>query len=326
MRHPEDERAEDFYKSMNEGYFGRHMDRYRHPRPPSHFDYPHHPPHPPPPSSSQSHLARANSPAMFLPRSSSADDEVFEARHTKDQSKNPFECSNAELIKKMICCWVPEEDMRKNSVKDTIDLSPLDIIVQNVDQILYSLVDWAKSTIFFRDMSTEDQMSLLHETWGEMVILDHVYRQVWFSDSHSILLVNGRSMAFKDIPNKFDGTGVKLFNRLCELSDRFRQIQIDRTELVCLKFLILFNAKDSKAQNVHYMTRVSERINACLLEYVHDNYPEQSDRFLQLLMRLPDVRGLSLQIENWLNEKYVGGMIANNTLLAEMLNMRFHKN
>ena len=49
---------------------------------------------------------------------------------------------------------------------------------------------------------------------------------------------------------------------------------------------------DSKVQNQHFMTRVSERINSCLLEYVHANYPDQADRFLQLLMRLPDVRGL----------------------------------
>ena len=27
-------------------------------------------------------------------------------------------------------------------------------------------------------MSTEDQMSLLHQTWSELVLLDHIYRQV----------------------------------------------------------------------------------------------------------------------------------------------------
>lgn len=105
------------------------------------------------------------------------------------------------------------------------------------------MVDWAKSSIFFRDMTTEDQMSLLHETWSELVLLDHIYRQVWFSDSHSILLVNGKSLALSEIQGMFDVNGTKLIERVSELSNRFRQIQIDRTELVCLKFLILFNAK-----------------------------------------------------------------------------------
>ena len=118
------------------------------------------------------------------------------------------------------------------------------------------MVDWAKSSIFFRDMSTEDQMSLLHETWSEMVLLDHIYRQVWFSDSHSVLLVNGKSIALPDIPAMFDATATKIFERVTELSNRFRHIQIDRTELVCLKFLILFNAK---GKMVSHMSRLSPK-------------------------------------------------------------------
>ena len=136
MRHQEDERDE-FYKSMNESYFGRHsMERYRPPHPTSHppFDYPHpqttHISPPPPP--------RAHpSTSMFLPRSNSAtSDEVFENIPQKEQHKNPFECTNTELIKKMICSWVPEEDIRKNSTKDALNLSPLEIIVKNVEQVI----------------------------------------------------------------------------------------------------------------------------------------------------------------------------------------------
>ena len=50
-----------------------------------------------------------------------------------------------------------------------------------------------KGSLFFQDMSTNDQMSLLHETWSELVLLDHIYRQVWFSNQENILLVTGAS-------------------------------------------------------------------------------------------------------------------------------------
>ena len=46
-------------------------------------------------------------------------------------------------------------------------------------------------------MSTNDQMSLLHETWSELVLLDHIYRQVWFSNQENILLVSGESVSSK---------------------------------------------------------------------------------------------------------------------------------
>ena len=40
------------------------------------------------------------------------------------------------------------------------------------------------------------------------------------------------------------------------------------------------------------MNRVSERINQVLLEYVNQNYPDQDGRFLQLIMKLPELRAV----------------------------------
>ena len=116
-------------------------------------------------------------------------------------------------------------------------------------------------------MSTNDQMSLLHETWSELVLLDHIYRQVWFSNQENILLVSGESVSSKSsLPGvtqnarpitltifsvlsvinggRFDIGATKLIEKVMEITNRFRQLQIDRTELVCLKFLILFEVKE----------------------------------------------------------------------------------
>ena len=42
----------------------------------------------------------------------------------------------------------------------------------------------------------------------------------------------------------FDIGATKLIEKVMEMTNRFRQLQIDRTELVCLKFLILFEVKE----------------------------------------------------------------------------------
>ena len=132
--------------------------------------------------------------------------------------------------------WIPEEDVRKQAqkaMKGTEQMNSFQIICKINEQILVSLVEWAKGkrfitywlpltsrdlswphlnlyltsfygvlqslegSLFFQDMSTNDQMSLLHETWSELVLLDHIYRQVWFSNQENILLVSGESVSSK---------------------------------------------------------------------------------------------------------------------------------
>ena len=141
-------------------------------------------------------------------------------------------------------------------------MTNFEIICKINEQTLVSLVEWAKGSLFFSDMRTEDQMSLLHATWSELVLLDHIYRQVWFSNEANILLVSGQSVpseflywfegTAKNSHNlvssvlnggTFDIGASKLIEKVIDMTNRFRMLQIDRTELVCLKFLILFDAK-----------------------------------------------------------------------------------
>jgi len=148
------------------------------------------------------------------------------------------------------------------------------------------MVVWAKESIFFNQIQTEEQMVLLRRAWIEIMILDHIYRQIWFADSHNLLLVTGRVVPLVELYNALDASGTKICEDLCDIADRFRELQIDRSELMCLKFLILFSSKEARG-NSKFMKKVHERINSCLLEYTQVQYPESSDRYVQNLMRLP---------------------------------------
>ncbi|CBY12184.1 unnamed protein product [Oikopleura dioica] len=167
------------------------------------------------------------------------------------------------------------------------------------NKILYTMVVWAKESIFFNQIQTEEQvkiikfrqktvfkMVLLRRAWIEIMILDHIYRQIWFADSHNLLLVTGRVVPLVELYNALDTSGTKICEDLCDIADRFRELQIDRSELMCLKFLILFSSKEARG-NSKFMKKVHERINSCLLEYTQLQYPDSSDRYVQNLMRLP---------------------------------------
>ena len=52
------------------------------------------------------------------------------------------------------------------------------------------------------------------------------------------------------------------------------------------------NNLDSKQTNSQFMNRVTERINHVLLEYINQTYPEQDGRFLQLIMKLPELTAI----------------------------------
>ena len=61
-----------------------------------------------------------------------------------------------------------------------------------------------------------------------------------------IVVLNRNFISVLSVINggRFDIGATKLIEKVMEITNRFRQLQIDRTELVCLKFLILFEVKE----------------------------------------------------------------------------------
>lgn len=63
-------------------------------------------------------------------------------------------------------------------------------------------------------------------------------------------------------------------------------------------------------------------MNAALLEYTLCAYPQFPDRFSQILLRLPELRALSTQAEDYLCYKHLSGEVPCNNLLIEMLHAK----
>ncbi|KAI9517372.1 Nuclear receptor sub 5 group A member 2 [Dissostichus eleginoides] len=99
----------------------------------------------------------------------------------------------------------------------------------------------------------DDQMKLLQNCWSELLILDHVFRQVMHAKEGSILLVTGQQVDYAVIASQAGATLNNLLSHAQELVAKLRSLQLDQREFVCLKFLVLFSL-DPKA-SLHSLSR-----------------------------------------------------------------------
>ncbi|XP_063051282.1 steroidogenic factor 1a [Engraulis encrasicolus] len=190
------------------------------------------------------------------------------------------------------------------------------------DQTLFSIVDWARSCIFFRELQVGDQMRLLHSCWSELLVLDHVCRQVHHGKENTILLVTGEEVGISCILGQAGPPLVGLMQRAQELVKTLHTLRMDTREMACFKFLTLFNPSVKLLENQAFVESVQEQVNGALLEYTLYAYPQSVDRCSQLLMCLPEMRMLSTQAEDYLHYKHLTGEVPCNNLLVEMLHSK----
>ncbi|XP_059269036.1 nuclear receptor subfamily 5 group A member 2 isoform X3 [Mustela nigripes] len=201
-------------------------------------------------------------------------------------------------------------------------LSTFGLMCKMADQTLFSIVEWARSSIFFRELKVDDQMKLLQNCWSELLILDHIYRQVVHGKEGSIFLVTGQQVDYSIIASQAGATLNNLMSHAQDLVAKLRSLQFDQREFVCLKFLVLFSLDVKNLENFQLVEGVQEQVNAALLDYTMCNYPQQTEKFGQLLLRLPEIRAISMQAEEYLYYKHLNGDVPYNNLLIEMLHAK----
>ncbi len=86
--------------------------------------------------------------------------------------------------------------------------------------------------------------------------------------------------------------------------------------------LLSLTADVKLLENQPYVESVYEQVNAAMLEYILCAYPQLPDRFSQILLRLPELRALSAQAEDYLCYKHLSGEVPCNNLLIEMLHAK----
>ncbi|EDM09650.1 nuclear receptor subfamily 5, group A, member 2, isoform CRA_a [Rattus norvegicus] len=222
-------------------------------------------------------------------------------------------------VQAKIMAYLQQEQNNRNRQEK---LSAFGLLCKMADQTLFSIVEWARSSIFFRELKVDDQMKLLQNCWSELLILDHIYRQVAHGKEGTIFLVTGEHVDYSSIISNTEVAFNNLLSLAQELVVRLRSLQFDQREFVCLKFLVLFSSDVKNLENFQLVEGVQEQVNAALLDYTLCNYPQQTEKFGQLLLRLPEIRAISKQAEDYLYYKHVNGDVPYNNLLIEMLHAK----
>ncbi|XP_069739086.1 retinoic acid receptor RXR-beta [Phaenicophaeus curvirostris] len=151
---------------------------------------------------------------------------------------------------------------------------PVTNICQAADKQLFTLVEWAKRIPHFSDLPLDDQVILLRAGWNELLIASFSHRSIAVKDG--ILLATGLHVH----RNSAHSAGVgAIFDRvLTELVSKMRDMRMDKTELGCLRAIILFNPDAKGLSNPGEVELLREKVYASLESYCKQKYPEQQGR------------------------------------------------
>ncbi|KPP75300.1 retinoic acid receptor RXR-alpha-like, partial [Scleropages formosus] len=210
---------------------------------------------------------------------------------------------------------------------------PVTNICQAADKQLFTLVEWAKRIPHFSELPLDDQVILLRAGtpvgalvsisasviillgWNELLIASFSHRSIAVKDG--ILLATGLHVH----RNSAHSAGVgAIFDRvLTELVSKMRDMQMDKTELGCLRAIVLFNPDSKGLSNPSEVEALREKVYASLETYCKQKYPDQPGRFAKLLLRLPALRSIGLKcLEHLFFFKLIGDTPID-TFLMEML-------
>ncbi|KAM9419519.1 retinoic acid receptor RXR-beta-A isoform 11-T19 [Salvelinus alpinus] len=192
---------------------------------------------------------------------------------------------------------------------------PVTNICQAADKQLFTLVEWAKRVPHFSELALDDQVILLRAGWNELLIASFSHRSISVKDG--ILLATGLHVH----RNSAHSAGVgAIFDRvLTELVSKMRDMQMDKTELGCLRAIILFNPDAKGLSSPSEVELLREKVYASLESYCKQRYPDQQGRFAKLLLRLPALRSIGLKcLEHLFFFKLIGDTPID-TFLMEML-------
>uniref|UniRef100_A0A8C1JVP4 Retinoic acid receptor RXR n=2 Tax=Cyprinus carpio TaxID=7962 RepID=A0A8C1JVP4_CYPCA len=245
---------------------------------------------------------------------------VQDERQKNKERDGDYECSssaNEEMpVEKILEAETAVEhrsDLHSDATGSPND--PVTNICQAADKQLFTLVEWAKRIPHFSELPLDDQVILLRAGWNELLIAAFSHRSISVKDE--ILLATGLHVPRESTHN----LGVEAFfdRVLTELVCKMRDMQMDKTELGCLRAIVLFNPDAKGLTSSSEVELLREKVYASLETYCKQKYPDQQGRFAKLLLRLPALRSIGLKcLEHLFFFKLIGDTPID-TFLMEML-------
>lgn len=267
--------------------------------------------------------------------------------NTRNEEINPTSSVRDLTIERIIECEqkaesrcgdnvVPFLRVAPNSMVQTEYKGAVSHLCQMINKQLFQMVDYARRMPHFSQLHRDDQLLLLKSSWNELLISNVAWRSIEYLD---IEHTNPDGSVDRRTPirppqqlclapnftyhrNSALQAGVAtIFDRiLSELSVKMKRLNIDRSELSCLRAIILFNPDIRGLKGRNDIELCREKVFACLDEHCRNEHPGDDSRFAQLLLRLPALRSISLKCLDHLFFFRVIGDKPIDNFLAEALN------
>ncbi|KAL2729594.1 retinoic acid receptor RXR-alpha-B isoform X1 [Vespula squamosa] len=239
-----------------------------------------------------------------------------ERQRTKERDQSEVESTSSlhsdmpiERIleaEKRVECKVEHEGNYENAISH---------IRNATNKQLFQLVAWAKHIPHFTSLPLEDQVLLLRAGWNELLIASFSHRSINVKDG--IVLATGITVNRNSAQQA--GVGTIFEHVLSELVAKMREMEMDKTELGCLRSIILFNPDVRGLKSIQEVSLLREKIYAALEEYTRVSCPNDPGRFAKLLLRLPSIRSIGLKcLEHLFFYKLIGDVPIDDFLM-EML-------
>ncbi|XP_061383074.1 nuclear hormone receptor FTZ-F1 beta isoform X1 [Danaus plexippus] len=153
------------------------------------------------------------------------------------------------------------------------------------DHRLYKIVKWCKSLPLFKNISIDDQICLLINSWCELLVLSCCYRGV--STPGEVRVGGGRGITLQQSA-KYGLT--PCIERMLSFTDHLRRLRVDRYEYVALKVIVLLTSDAPELHEAEKVRASQEKALAALQAYTATHSPDTPAKFGELLLRIPELQ------------------------------------
>ncbi|XP_041973732.1 nuclear hormone receptor FTZ-F1 beta [Aricia agestis] len=244
-------------------------------------------PAPPAPLRHASSLTCVNGPASYSSRG-----EGSSSRHTPDIPPLLQEIMDVEHLWQYNESELPHRGSGSNPLLAASGITAtaasadfLADLCHVADHRLYKIVKWCKSLPLFKNISIDDQICLLINSWCELLVLSCCYRGVACPGEVRVGGPNGITLQQSA---KYGLT--PCIERMLSFTDHLRRLRVDRYEYVALKVIVLLTSDAAELREAEKVRVSQERALAALAAYTSAHSPDQPAKFGELLLRIPDLQ------------------------------------
>ncbi|XP_032299102.1 estrogen receptor isoform X2 [Coturnix japonica] len=206
------------------------------------------------------------------------------------------------------------------------EASMMTLLTNLADRELVHMINWAKRVPGFVDLTLHDQVHLLECAWLEILMIG----LVWRSMEHPGKLLFAPNLLLDRNQGKCVEGMVEIFDMLLATAARFRMMNLQGEEFVCLKSIILLNSGvytflSSTLKSLEerdYIHRVLDKITDTLIHFMAKSglsLQQQHRRLAQLLLILSHIRHMSNKGMEHLYNMKCKNVVPLYDLLLEML-------